>query len=61
MIPASPKKQNGRPFGIESLREIQLSKSDVLETLCKGRSLFTFKEWRDLLIRSVGLEPSVLG
>ncbi|HUT84597.1 MAG TPA: BREX system Lon protease-like protein BrxL, partial [Thermodesulfobacteriota bacterium] len=53
--------KSGRPFGIESLREIQLSKSDVLEDLCKGRLLFTFKEWRDLLLRSVGLEPSVLG
>jgi len=53
--------KNGHPFGIESLREIQLSKSDVLETLCKGRQLFTFNEWRDLLLRSVGLEPSVLG
>ena len=59
MIPASRRK-NGHPFGIESLREIQLSKSDVLETLCRGRSLFTFKEWKDLLIRSVGLEPSIL-
>ena len=33
----------------------------MLETLCKGRALFTFKEWRDVLLRSVGLEPSVLG
>jgi len=59
--PSIADEKNGRPFGIESLREIQLSKSDVLEALCKGRSLFTFKEWRDLLIRSVGLEPAVLG
>ena len=59
--PTIAEEQNGRPFGVESLREIQLSKRDVLETLCRGRVLFTFKEWRDLLIRSVGLEPSVLG
>src|SRR6266567_7653011 len=59
--PTIAQEKNGRPFGIESLREIQLSKSDVLESLYKGRSLFTFKEWRDVLIRSVGLEPSVLG
>ncbi len=52
--------KNGRPFGVESLREIQLSKSDVLESLCRGRPLFSFREWRDLLLRSVGLEPSAL-
>lgn len=52
--------KNGRPFGVESLREIQLSKSDVLESLCQGRPLFSFTEWRDLLLRSVGLEPSTL-
>ena len=59
--PTIAEERNGRPFGIESLREIQLSKRDVLETLSAGRTLFTFKEWRDLLIRSIGLEPSVLG
>ena len=59
--PSIAEEKNGHPFGIESLREIQLSKSDVLETLYKGRLLFTFKEWRDLLIRSIGLEPSALG
>ena len=40
--------------------EIQLSKRDVLETLSKGRGLFTFSEWRDFLLRSVGLEPGAL-
>ena len=59
--PSIAEEKNGRPFGIESLREIQLSKRDVLEILCKGRLQFSFKEWRDLLLRSVGLEPSVLG
>lgn len=59
--PSIAEERNGHPFGIESLREIQLSKSDVLEVLYKGRSLFTFKEWRELLIRSIGLESSVLG
>lgn len=51
---------HGRPFAIESLREIQLSKSDVLMTLCKGRSQFTTSEWKDFLIRSIGLEPAAL-
>lgn len=59
--PSIAEERNGHPFGIESLREIQLSKSDVLEVLYKGRSLFTLKEWRELLIRSIGLESSVLG
>ncbi|MEQ1762347.1 MAG: BREX system Lon protease-like protein BrxL [Pyrinomonadaceae bacterium] len=59
--PTIAEEKNGRPFGIESLREIQLSRSDVLETLYKGRSLLTFDEWKSLLLRSVGLEPSVLG
>jgi ATP-dependent Lon protease len=58
--PSIAEEKNGRPFGIDSLREIQLSKSDVLVSLCKGRPLFTFTEWRDLLLRSVGLEPAAL-
>ncbi len=58
--PGIAEEKNGRPFGIESLREIQLSKRDVLETLCAGRSHFTFQEWKDFLLRSVGLEPFAL-
>lgn len=50
----------GRPFAIESLRAIQLSKSDVLETLKKGRGRFTTAEWKDFLLRSIGLEPAAL-
>lgn len=50
----------GRPFSIEMLRPIQLSKSDVLDTLAKGRREFTVSEWRDFLIRSIGLEPEEL-
>jgi ATP-dependent Lon protease len=50
----------GRPFSIEALRPIQLSKSDVLEVLAKGRRNFTTEQWRDLLIRSIGLEPAEL-
>jgi len=54
------KESNGRPFGVESLKEIQLSKRDCLEILCKGRSLFTTEEWKNLLIRSTGFEPTAL-
>ncbi|MDN5365126.1 MAG: ATP-dependent Lon protease [Thermacetogenium sp.] len=47
----------GRPFAIESLRPIQLSKVDALAVLQRGRRQFTTDEWKRLLIRSVGLEP----
>lgn len=58
--PSIAGEEGGRAFGIESLREIQLSKRDVLETLSAGRALFSFDEWRDFLLRSVGLEPAAL-
>ncbi|MCL5999776.1 MAG: protease Lon-related BREX system protein BrxL [Chloroflexi bacterium] len=48
---------SGRPFGITSIRPIQLSKRDVLDVLCRGRQQFTTEQWKQLLIRSVGLEP----
>ena len=51
---------NGRPFGIESLREIQLSKRDVLDRLAEARKSFTTAEWKELLLRSIGIEPSGL-
>lgn len=52
--------KNGRPFGIESLREIQLSKRDILDTLSTARSAFTTEEWKEFLLRSIGIEPSGL-
>jgi ATP-dependent Lon protease len=58
--PSIASEEGGRPFGVESLREIQLSKRDVLETLSAGRKLFSFEEWRDFLLRSIGLEPSAM-
>lgn len=51
---------NGRPFGIESLREIQLSQRDVLDAMARGREFFTTEEWKRFLVRSIGLEPSKL-
>jgi len=50
----------GRPFGIKSLREIQLSKRDVLDTLAKARQAFTTEEWKCLLLRSIGMESGEL-
>ena len=52
--------KNGRPFSIDSLRAIQLSKADLLDTLYRGRRTLTSEEWRQLLLRSVGLEPGAL-
>jgi len=52
--------KHGRPFRIAALRPIQMSKPDVLSVLAKGRQGFTTAEWRQLLIRSVGLEPRAL-
>jgi ATP-dependent Lon protease len=57
---AIAQEQNGRPFAIDSLRAIQLSKTDVLSVLAKGRAQFTVEEWRNFLIRSIGLEPASL-
>jgi ATP-dependent Lon protease len=50
----------GRPFGITSLREIQLSKRDVLDTLAKARQEFTTEEWKCFLLRSIGIESGEL-
>lgn len=51
--------KSGRPFGIEALRPIQMSRSDVLDLLYAGRRAFpTTSAWIDFLLRSIGLEPS---
>ena len=50
----------GNPFRIGALRPIQLSDARVLDVVARGRRSFTTGEWRDFLIRSVGLEPETL-
>lgn len=57
---AIAKENNGRPFGIINIRPIQLSQRNVLDILYKGRENFTLEEWKNFLIRSVGMEPSSL-
>ena len=57
---AIAQESSGRAFGIANLRPIQLSQRNVLDTLYKGRESFTLDEWKDLLIRSIGMEPSAL-
>jgi ATP-dependent Lon protease len=57
---AIAQEEGGSPFGILNLRPIQLSQRNVLDTFYKAKEYFTIEEWQDLLIRSVGFEPSEL-
>jgi ATP-dependent Lon protease len=50
----------GKPWGVVNIRPIQLSQRNVLEVLFKGRENFSLEEWKDFLLRSVGIEPSRL-
>ena len=52
--------QGGQPFRVDAIRPIQMSTRDALGTFSAGRSTFTLEQWRDLLLRSVGFEPSCL-
>jgi ATP-dependent Lon protease len=58
--PAIAQEKSGRPFGIESMREIQLSKREVLPALYQGRQEFDTEAWKGFLIRSIGMEPEQL-
>lgn len=58
--PAIALENRGRPFGVEFLREIQLSSRDVLDQLAEARAAFTTAEWKDFLLRSIGIEPARL-
>lgn len=49
-----------RPFGVVSLRAIQLSKRDVLQVLSDARSKFSSADWKTFLLRSIGIEPDKL-
>lgn len=57
---AIAQESKGRAFGIESLREIQLSKRDVLDVLANARKELTTDEWKAFLLRSIGIEPTIL-
>lgn len=47
----------GRPFYVTDIRPIQLASFDLDEYVA-GRARFSTDEWIDLLIRSIGLEPT---
>jgi len=57
---ASPGPGGGRPFGVISIKPIQLSTRHALEDLARGRGQLTAEQWKALLLRSIGLEWSEL-
>lgn len=52
--------EKGDAFGIGELRPIQMSKRNVLEVMGAARRQFDSEQWRNFLLRSIGLEPSAL-
>ena len=58
--PMAAQEKTDKPFSIVALRPIQMSSPRVVKVFAAARRGFTTDEWRDFLIRSVGLEPSVL-
>jgi len=51
--------QKGSPFNITELKPIQLPNMDM-EELFEGRRAFSEDQWLDVLLRSTGMEPTVL-
>jgi ATP-dependent Lon protease len=51
--------QKGSPFAITELKPIQLPNMDM-EELFEGRRSFSENQWLDVLMRSTGMEPTVL-
>jgi ATP-dependent Lon protease len=47
-----------RPFTIRELRPIQLAVGNLLAEVKEKRAFFSRDEWLDLLLRSVGIEPT---
>ncbi len=52
--------QTGSPFGVTLLKPIQMPNMNM-EELFQGRAALTTDQWRECLIRSVGMEPAALG
>ena len=51
--------QKPSPFVLASLKPVQMPSLD-LEEVFAGRKAFTLDEWIDVLLRSIGLEPTTL-
>ena len=59
-IAALAGEQGGQPFRVDAIRPIQMSTRNALGRFISGRSAFTLEQWRELLLRSVGFDPSRL-
>lgn len=57
-IAALGRESGGQPFRVESVRPIQMSTRDAVDTFIDGRKHFAVDQWRNLLLRSVGFEPA---
>lgn len=51
--------QSGSPFGVNLLKPIQMPNMNMQE-LFAGRAALSTDQWRETLIRSIGMEPSTL-
>ena len=51
--------QNSSPFGVSLLKPIQMPNMNMDE-LFSGREAFTTDQWRECLVRSIGMEPASL-
>lgn len=51
--------QSGSPFGVTLLKPIQMPNMNM-EELFQGRAALTTDQWREALIRSIGMEPAAL-
>ena len=51
--------QTGSPFGVTILKPIQMPNMNMDE-LFEGRKNLSTKQWRETLIRSIGMEPAAL-
>lgn len=49
-----------RPFVVTEVRPIQAHARAGLDRLAEARDMLSTREWKDFLLRSVGLEPSAL-
>jgi ATP-dependent Lon protease len=52
--------KGGRPFQVNAVRPIQLSTRGILDRITEGRAKLSTDQWKDFLLRSIGLEPEVL-
>jgi len=52
--------KNESPYILTNLKPIQLSSFDF-DFYCEGRSHFSTDEWLDVVVRTIGLDPEMLG